>query len=157
MAEEDVDIDLDLEGQESKSEIRIKDLSHKVKVTSEERDELNKVKETLEQEKASLSKEVDFFKNFTPLTAKYQGALEYQDQIKEKHLAGYELEDATIAVLAKEGKFTPQAAPPAPKENPAGGSASNATPGEKTLQDMNRDELREQLIEAEKRGDIALT
>src|SRR3990167_10646702 len=120
------EIDLDLEGEEPEVKVqdkRIKDLSEKVKLTSQERDELAKGKQQAEADKEIALKEVDFFKNFNPLVSKYQGAAEYQDKIKEKVMAGYDIEDATISILAKEGKF-PSPAPPKP-ESPVGGSAAN--------------------------------
>lgn len=151
-----IDTDLQEESQQvNKIEQRIKNLSEKVKLTSEERDELARAKQSLEQEKQALSKEVEFFKNFNPLVTKYQEAANYQDKIREKVIAGYDVEDATISILAKEGKltgFTPKA------ESPAGGSAPNAITGgvEKTISEMSREEMRAALIEAEKRGDISL-
>lgn len=154
------EFDLDL-GQEdervNKVEKRIKDLSNKVELTAKERDELAQTKQALEQEKASLTKEVDFFKNFTPLTSKYQGATEFQDKIREKVLAGYDIEDATISVLTREGKF--QGAPaPEIRESPAGGSAVNTikAEGPKPLNEMSREEMKAALLEAEKKGDLSL-
>ena len=140
----------------NKVEQRIKNLSEKVKLTAEERDELARAKDELEKEKASLSKEIEFFKNFNPLVTKYSEAANYQDQIRQKVLSGYDVEDATISVLAKEGKFTASA----PRmDSPAGGSATNAikSGGEKPISEMNKDELRNALLDAEKRGDISLS
>lgn len=139
----------------NKIELRIKNLSEKVKLTSEERDQLAKTKEELEKEKNTLAKEVEFFKNFNPLVSKYSEAANYQDKIREKVLAGYDVEDATISILAKEGKFSS----PQPKmESPVGGSATNTIKAnaDKPIQEMNRDELRSALLEAEKRGDLFL-
>jgi hypothetical protein len=149
----DIDFDLD-EGQQevNKTELRIKNLSEKVKLTSEERDELAKAKDTLEQEKASISKDLDFYKGFSALTAKYTGAAEYQDKILEKVRAGYDVEDATVSVLAKENKLNATASEPlAPKESPAGGSATNAIKagGEKSLSEMSKEEKREALMKSE--------
>lgn len=164
MADE-LEVDLDfLDAQDNldrvnKTEQRIKNLSEKVRLTAEERDELAKAKEALESEKATLSKEVEFFKNFSQMASKYPGATEYQDQILEKvKVSGYDVEDATISILAKEGKFTPAPPAPAPKENPAGGSATTTmrTDGEKTINEMTQEERRNALIQAESEsGDLS--
>lgn len=155
MADEfDLDLDLDQEQDRvNKVEQRIKTLSEKVKMTSQERDELAKAKESLEAEKANISKEVEFYKNFNTLTTKYQGASEYQDKIREKVMAGYDVEDATVAILAKEGKLN-QSAPNLPKDFPAGGSATNTIKGEgdKPLGEMTQDEKRAAL--ADREGDL---
>lgn len=141
--------ELDLELEEapeseevSKAEKRIKNLSEKVKLTSQERDDLAKAKSDLEAEKAKLTKEADFYKNFTKLSTKYPNATEYQDKILEKYNAGYDPEDATVAILAKEGKLNPQPMQVAPTESPAGGSAINTlkTDGEKTPANMTQAE-----------------
>lgn len=141
----------------NKVEKRIKDLSEKVKLTSTERDDLAKAKETLETEKVALSKERDFFKDFNSATSKYPNANEFQEKIREKVMAGYDMEDATVSVLAKEGKLT---SPPAPKpDSPAGGSASTGLKGtaEKPVSEMSRDEKRAALMDAESKGDLALS
>lgn len=159
MADE-FDLELD-EGQEdvSKAEKRIKNLSEKVKTTAQERDEFAKAKADEETKRLAAEKERDFFKNFTPLTSKYQGAAEFQTEIWDKVKTGYTEEDATVAVLVNKGKYTPppQAPEPlAPRENPAGGSAATAMPGtgDKTLTEMSRDEKRAQLEEISSRGDL---
>lgn len=159
---DDLDLDLDttVEDQEHvKQDKRIKDLSEKVRLTAEERDERDKLIKERDEQLAKANKEIDFFKNFSPLTSKYQAAGEFQDKIKEKVMAGYEVEDATVAVLSKEGKLTAPVVPPPPKENPAGGSAINTikTGDEKPLSEMTRDEKRAALLEAEARGDISLS
>jgi len=162
MADE-LDLDLDQVDQDqeraNKVEKRIKDLSEKVRLTADERDEQKRLLTERDDQLAKANKEIDFFKNFSPLTSKYQAAGEYQDRIKEKVMAGYEVEDATVAVLSKEGKLITSAAPLPPKETPAGGSATNIIKagGEKPLSEMTRDEKRAALLEAEARGDISLT
>lgn len=155
MADEDLDLELEEENI-NKVEKRIKTLSEKVKLTSEERDELAKAKETLEGEKTSLSKERDFYKGFNQISTKYPGASEYQDKILEKVNAGYDVEDATISILAKEGKFTP-AETRTETENAAGGSASTTiNSGDKNPQEMTQDERRAKLLDMESRGEIKL-
>lgn len=157
MAEESLDLEL---GQEeiNREKTRNKDLSEKVINTAKERDEAKALADKVEVEKQAALKDVDFYKNFSTVNSKYSGAAEYQDRIKEKVMAGYDLEDATISILAKEGKFNPPVEVKA-KESPAGGSAVNTfkAGGEKPVADMTLDEKRNQLIEAEKRGDIGLS
>lgn len=143
----------------NKVEKRIKDLSGKVKTTAEERDAERAKAQQLETEKTAALKDAEFYKNFNTTASKYQGAGEYQDKIREKVMAGYDLEDATISILAKEGKFTPPPTPQLPRESPAGGSAPTQlkSGGAKTVGEMSQEERRAELMEAEKRGDIGLT
>lgn len=163
MADDLLDLDLgSTEEQEhtNKVEKRIKDLSEKVRVTATERDEIKAQADKAEAEKATALKDVDFFKNFNATASQYQGALEYQDRIKEKVDLGYNMEDAMISVLAKEGKLNPQNAqtPPPPKESPAGGSATTTitNSGDKTIGELTREEKRAKLMEAESKGDLTL-
>lgn len=157
----DEDLDLDLEDSQNKVERRIKDLSEKVKLTAEERDE--KAKLLLEQEAkiATIEKERDFYSSFADSTSKYPAASEHRDAIRDKVLAGYDVEDAVVAVLAKEGKLTTENRVPevVVNESPAGGSATNTIQGggEKTLGEMSRDEKRAELIKAESRGDLSIS
>ena len=130
-----------------KVEERIKDLSGKVKTASDERDAERKQKEDAEAKRIAAEKERDFYKGFSKISSKYPQASEFQDAILEKHNPGYDLEDAAVAVLAKEGKFIPQELE---KENPAGGSAkANPTlqkPQEEWTQEERRKFLEENLI-----------
>lgn len=152
---EDVQLDEEIQ-QESKVEKRIKHLSNKVKLTSQERDELAKANQKVEAERDTAKKEVEFYSAFSDTTDKYPVAKEYKDKIKEKVLAGYSVEDAAVAVLAKEGRLE---APLPAKDNPAGGSATNPpmTGDVKPLQDMTREEKRAEVLKAIDRGDINLT
>lgn len=142
--------------EENRIEKRIKDLSGKVKSTSEERDAAKTLAEKAEMDRQVALKDVEFYKNFNTIASKYQGSTEYQDKIREKVMAGYSLDDAAVSVLNSEGKFTPTA--PVVKTSPAGGSApTNLVSGEKSLAEMTQAERRAQLIEAERKGDIGLT
>ena len=148
--------ELELELEDNDVEKRIKDLSNKVKLTAGERDEKDRLLKERDEQLGTVSKERDFFKDFSGNVAKYPGASEYQDAIKDKVMSGYTVEDATVAVLAKEGKFTPTPAPVAPKENPAGGSAiTNTGSGDKSLSEMSREEKRSALVE--QFGDLPLS
>lgn len=159
------ELDLDLgesttEEQEktNKVEKRIKDLSEKVKLTATERDEIQAKATQAEADKTAALKDVDFYKNFSTISSKYEGSAEYQDRIREKVNAGYTMEDAALSVLNAEGKL-PGSIPVAPKQSPAGGSAITnlKAGGEKSVSDMTQEERRAQLMEAEKRGDISLS
>lgn len=151
----DLEQNLDLESDEEKQRKedralkRNKDLSDKLKAEAEAR-------QKAEEKAAKAEKEASFFKNFNPLISKYQNASEFQDQIKERVMKGYDMEEATLAVLAKEGKYTPPPAPEPPKENPAGGSADNALPPaeEKPLTELSREEKKSKLEEVINKGEI---
>lgn len=140
--------------EDNKVEKRIKELSNKVKTTSQERDDLVAAKKESDAERDNAKKEVEFYSAFSDTTDKYPNAKDFKDQIKEKVLVGYSVEDAAVAVLAKEGKLT------APKvsTNVAGGSATNVPiSGEsKPLSEMTRDEKRAELLKAIERGDISI-
>ncbi len=156
--ENELEFDLDTQNEEvTRTNNRIKSLSEKVKTASEERDALAKAKDEESSAKASAEKERDFYKNFNTVSSKYQGAADYQDKILEKVNAGYDIEDATIAILAKEGKYAPE--PVKEQRAPlAGGSAGTGIVdiGDKKPSQMSRDELRQQLIEANERGEWTL-
>lgn len=153
------ELDLNTDDTINRTQERIKDLSSKVKETSEARDAANAKVETETAARLTAEKERDFYSSFSESVVKYPGASEYKDKIKEKVLAGYSTEDATVAVLNSEGKLTPSAPPVQTPAPAAGGSAVNQLPtGEtKPVSEMTRDEKRQALFEAEKRGDISLT
>lgn len=140
---------------------RIINLSKRNKLTEAERDELAEAKAALEQEKAALEKELSFQSSYADTLMKYPSASEYKDAIKEKFLVGYEVEDATITILAKEGKFTntPTAEPAMEMASPVGGSATNSitTESEKSPQEMSQEEKRQMLQEIEDRGELMET
>lgn len=159
--EEELNLDLSSPDEQQQSanrvEQRLRNLNSEKAKLAADKEELSKAKELAETEKATALKDVDFYKNFNTLSAKYEGASEYQDKIREKVMAGYDIEDATVAVLNREGKLaTPNVqSPPPPKENPAGGSANNVvTGGEKSLSDMTKDEKFAKLQEAGMEGEL---
>lgn len=135
---------------------RIKDLSKKVKIASEERDEKARLFQEQEAKTTEATIERDFYKGFSASTAKYPAATEFQDEILGKVKAGYSVEDATISVLNGKGKLMPQAVERQPV---AGGSAATniQTGGNKSMHEMSREEKRAALIEAEQRGDIGVS
>lgn len=156
----DDNLDLDLDNDQiTRDTKRIQSLSSKVAEASKERDDAT-AKAAAEADRASsLEKERDFYASFSQNVTKYPAASEYQDKIKEKVLAGYSQEDAIVSVLNAEGKFSPTAPAPAAPAPAAGGSAPIALPteGSKSPAEMSRDERRNALMEAEKRGDISLS
>lgn len=152
MEDEDI-INLDEEIKEEpkppRAEIRNKDLSEKVITTAKERDEAK-----AEAERAK--RDAEFYKNFNTVAGKYQGATDFQDKIKEKVDAGYDIEDAAISILAKEGKFN---TPVAQRESPMGGSATTSMPSgeDKPVNEMTRDEKRERLMQIERENPGSLS
>lgn len=125
---------------EDRKDKRFTDLSEKVRTASEERDLANK--------------RAEFAEGFVDVALKYKGADEYKEQIKEKVLGGYTIEDAALTVLAGEGKLQG-----APKPAVAGGSATVVIPNteDKQLSEYSQDEKRELLLKAEQDGDLART
>ncbi len=108
----------------------------------------SKGREKAEKEAEVAKKDLEFFKSFNTISSKYAGASEYQDQIQERVNKGYDLEEAVVAVLNKEGKFTPPAPAPLPKESPAGGSsATQVSKSNKSIAEMTQEERREILKE----------
>lgn len=120
----------------NRAEERIKQLSDKVELTSKERDELKTLNETTTRER-------DFYKGYSEIISTQPNAKDHRDEIKEKVLKGYSVQDATFAVLGALGKMGTQTTPP----QVAGGSATTAMPqgGQKEVKDMTQTERREQL------------
>ena len=118
-----------------------------------------KAKEEAEAKANAAQKDVEFYKNFNIVSAKYQGANEYQDKIREKVMSGYDVEDAMISILAKEGKFQGMPTPTPEREMAAGGSAPTAMAGSggKSVDEMSKDEKRAALEEAFGKGDLKLS
>lgn len=169
------ELDRDIE-KTQKVEKRIRDLSEKVRLTSEERDEQARLLKERDQALNEKDKTIEFLTSFGDATQKYPDAIGFRDAIKEKVLKGYSVEDATVAVLAQEGKLSNQSpqlkegektiekAPQEQKseskiENPAGGSAINRplADGSKSIGEMTRDEKLAALLEAERRGDLGVS
>lgn len=154
----DLELETDAEVEQRKENKRIKDLSEKVRLTAEDRDEKDRLLAKEKAQTESLTKERDFLNSFGDQLGKFPEAASFKDKIKEKVLKGYSVEDATTAVLVSEGKYTPPRVEQ-PIENIAGGSAPtiHQPTGSKTFSQMSRDEKRAKLIEAEQRGDISVS
>lgn len=138
------------EDKDSESITRIKELSHKVKITSQERDDLASLKAKADTERDSAIKERDFYSSFSDVSAQYPNAKDHKDDIKAKVLAGYSVEDAAVSVLAKAGKLTGGSQAQASKTDSAGGSAAtNVQNGaKKSVADMSQAERRAALMES---------
>lgn len=138
---------------------RIQTLSTKVKEASQERDTANAAKDVAEAGRVAAEKERDFFASFTDVVTKYPASSEFKDQIKEKVMAGYTTEDATVAVLNAQGRLAPSAPATTPPAPAAGGSAPNiiTDTGAKSAQEMTQTERRAALLDAEKQGFISLS
>lgn len=160
MADElDLELELD-DDKENRIEKRFKNLEAKLKMSDSEKAELQEKLAKAEQERLAVEKEKNFLSSFSDVLAKYPNAHEVRDKIKEKVLSGYDAEDATIAILAKEGKFTPQVQTQPQEQMPvAGGSASNQikTGEAKPVSEMTQAERWQAITEAATRGDISLT
>lgn len=157
---DDLDLDLDENNQEeiiSRKDKRIRSLSEKYESSEKEKADIAKAKEELELARAKAEKERDFYKGFTNISTKYQGANEYQDKIWEKVQGGYDVEDATIAILAKEGKYTPQIPVPE-RESAIGGSAPTnlVGSGQKGPEEMSQTERLSALQEMADKGEFRL-
>lgn len=157
---EETDLNLDTIEKEITNKNAVEDRMRNLK--QREVDALRKVEEESKAKQealdklATLEKDTSFLNTFTDITAKFPTASEFKDKIKEKVNAGYSVDDATVAVLVAEGKYTP---PVARAENVSGGSAPNQITNQstKTVTDMSGSERWDALREAEKRGDIGLS
>lgn len=155
---DDLDLDLGDDSSEkiiSRKDKKIDSLSEKLGISEKEKAETATKAETEAKARADAEKERDFFKGFNQVQNKYAGASEYQDRIFEKVKAGYDVEDATISILAKEGKFT---TPPPAQESATGGSAATtiSSGGDKSPGEMTQDERRSALLDAEAKGEFRL-
>ncbi len=154
------ELELGLEGSEdiNKTELRIKNLSSKVRDTATERDEAKAAAEKAQAEAESAVKERDFFKGFSAISEKYPGASEFQDQILEKVNAGYSQEDAAVSVLNANGKLQSQAQQEAPRPitSAGGGSAATVLPdsAERPISEMTQAERREALMSPDRQAEL---
>lgn len=159
---EDLELDLgdDSQPEEHPIDKRIEKLSEKVKLTSKERDDLDRLNKEKDAEIANLKKDIDFRNSFGTVLTKYPDVSTHQDKVKELVSKGYSIDDAAVSVLIAEGKYTPpKRETTSNMSSPAGGSApiQPITGGEKSVSDMTRDEKRAKLLEAEQRGDLGLS
>lgn len=141
------ELNLDDSGDTKVENPRIKQLSDKVKTTSEERDTEARLRQEAEAKAQSAEKERDFYASFADTTSQYPQAKDFKDDIKAKVLSGYTVEDATVSVLAKNGKLTTSVVR---EGTAAGGSATTHIPndtGEKTVSEMSPEERKKAVHE----------
>ncbi len=134
------DSTLDLTDEDKVENTRIKELSNKVKTTAEERDTERSAKEAEILARQSAEKERDFYASFADSSSQYPQAKDFKEEIKSKVLSGYSVEDATVSVLAKNGKLTTSSVS---EDTAAGGSASTRLPnngGDKQVSEMTPEE-----------------
>lgn len=144
----------DIINEPSEAEKRIKQLSDKVKLTSEERDEQSRLLKEQSDKTSAVEKERDFYQGFADIVSSNPSAKDHKEDILAKVKLGYTVEDATFAVLGKAGKLGAS-----DTTATAGGSATTTitNEGTKSVSEMTRDEKLAALKEAESRGDLALT
>lgn len=156
--EEELNLEEDNNEEITRKDSRIKSLSDKVKEKAELANAEKARADKAEAERQTALKDAEFFKNFNTTSTKYPGSNEYQDKIREKVALGLDVEEATMLIMAKEGKYTPPEAK-VERESPAGGSASTSIQGgeEKTPDKMSQAERLEALKEIEAQGGLDLT
>lgn len=127
-----------VENQPSRAEERITQLSDKVKTEAE-------LRQKAEAGKAEADRRAAFAEGFVDVIATQPAAKDHKEEIREKVLKGYSVQDATFAVLGAAGKLGASVSTPAPQV--AGGSAATAMPqgGQKEIKDMTQAERRAQL------------
>lgn len=154
---DELNLDLDnIEAQEQQK-LQVKDrfakLSADYSQTKKEKEEAEARLKAEAEAKAQAEKERDFYKSFSQVSSKHPEAANYQEQILERVNKGMDTEEATVAVLYKEGKLnvpTPQVE----IGRVAGGSAPNTPTAEKSFDEMNLDEKKGVMQELEKTGEL---
>ena len=131
---------------------RFQQLSDNVKLQAQEKEKAQAEAKANAERVAILEKETSFLKTFSQLSSKHPEAANYQEQILERVNKGMDAEEATIAVLYKEGKLNQ--APPAKPQVEGGSSMTQMPEGDKLPSDMNLTEKRAALEEMEKTGEL---
>lgn len=165
MQDENLDLNLDeLDQIEANSEKtlqvknRFQQLANDKRTLAQQKEQTEaKLKEEAEA-RSKAEKSLEFYRTFSQISAKQPEATNYQEQILEKVNTGLSVEDATLLVLAKEGKLGPpqgQVQSQTRTEDVAGGSAINHMPeGDRTPSEMSINEKEAQLREMEKSGEL---
>lgn len=159
--EENLDLELDLDQIESNSEQklqvknRFQQLSDKVKTEAQEKEKAQAEAKTQAEKVAALEKKAAFLETFSTLSFQHPEAANYREQILERVNKGYDPEEATLAVLAKEGKLGSQGTQQVFQPTIEGGSAmTQMSEGDKSTKDMSQDEKLLALQELEKSGEL---
>lgn len=133
---------------------RYQTLSDKVKAEGQAREQAEAKAKAEAEARTQAEKSLEFYKTFTKFSAEHPEAINYQDQILEKVNSGLSTEDATLLVLAREGKLL-QAPAPQRTQGAEGGSAiTNIADGDKPLNELNQNEKLTALLEMEKNGEL---
>lgn len=152
------ELNLDAIEGEAEEKLKVKNrfekLSEKVIITSKEKEAEIEARKKAEGERDAISKERDFYKEFSANVSKHPNASEYQDKILEKVKSGYSTEDAMVSVLAKEGKLSSTSQEQNSRVQVEGGSAVNIQGGTKSIKDMTMAEKLSALQDADKSGDL---
>jgi hypothetical protein len=140
------ELNLDKDTVESVPITRFKEVSKKQLESEQRATELAEGLKKSEAEKETIIRERDFSNSFIDTIAQFPQAKDHKDEIKTKVLAGYSVEDATVAVLNKAGKLTVERKT---FESPAGGSATTSISqsAPKSLANSSKEELRQAIIE----------
>lgn len=149
------ELELELEDQQiNKTEARIKDLSSKVREQATAAADAKKAADEANTAREAAEKRAEFLESFSDVATKYPGSSEYKADIEAKVHAGYSVEDAAVAVLASNGKFTPQVEQAS--YSAAGGSANTEIPSyaDKNVGEMTQEERRNALIELDNQGEL---
>lgn len=130
----------------SRAQQRITQLSEKVELAAKERDEAQKLAKETAEKLAVVEKESAFNAGFADVISTHSAAKDHKDEIKEKVMAGYSVQDATFAVLGPLGKIGGAAPTGSPPPVAGGPAAPNQPPqGQKTVAEMTQEERREAL------------
>jgi hypothetical protein len=154
MDDNEFDLDLDTDnGSNDRINKRITNLTEKAKTEAIARAQAETKAAEAEARASAAEKKGEFYSAFSDMTSKYPEASNYKDAIEEKVMAGYTAEDATVSILAKEGKLH-NYTPPARMDSPAGGSATTAmrNDSDKSLSEMSREDKRNELLRMEQEG-----
>lgn len=157
---EDLNLDeltqLDSQAEEKlKAKNRYQQLANDNRDLAQQREAESKARADAEAKAQEAEKKVEFYKNFSKISSKYPEAANFQDQILERVNKGLDVEEATLGLLAKEGKLNPPTAQPMDMPNPIGGSALNSLEaGPRDARDMNTGEMLDSLRDLEKSGEL---
>ncbi len=157
--EDDLNVDLDqIENNADKqlqAKNRFQQLANDKRTLAQEKEVLEAKNKEIEAKSLQLEKQAEFYKTFNQVSSKYPEATNYQDKIKEKVEQGYDLEDATVSVLNKEGKLSGGPITPVRPQAEGGSAVTNVSEGDKSLNEMSMGDKLEALKELERSGELA--
>lgn len=122
----------------TRAQERITELSDKVKTEAEGR-------QKAENEKLDAQRRADFAEGFVDVIATNPGAKDHKDEIKEKVLKGYTIQDATFAVLGAAGKLGGTSTQTTAPQVAGGSATTTVTTPQKGVKEMTQAERRSQL------------